>query len=412
MNHEQYQAAFSQVGPSREATERALDLPRTAQLRRVGRPRLGVVLTAAVLAILLLTGGVFAASRWVSVRSAEEPHQPTLHEIDSPEPVETLPPIRQVLELEHPDVQTYLGFTLPDSYKSWADELNCRVLRKQMEYDKTLSAVPAEIQLNGVYKRYYGVDADGDWLTVEVLANPWLSTTGYFTTVTGGFELVREETISGFETVWVKYDGGAWGPSWHILCRNETYACVLMVSSTKSFEAAAQVIPNLTLVDTRVPMENHLNTYFALRQPELGEGWRFDHGISMERELLTARLESPDTDLSSLFVQLDLFNPETEATVHIALNRGVCDAVSPGETVLEELEINGLPAVLAENNGIPHLRIVNDEPCYQIELSVAPHIVDKDVKIALMKEVALALEVVHVGVTEQGPREFGPFAVG
>ena len=45
-------------------------------------------------------------------------------------------------------------------------------------------------------------------------------------------------------------------------------------------------------------------------------------------------------------------------------------------------------------------------------MTVNPHIVDKDVKISLMKEFAPALEVVHVGVREQGPREFGPFAVG
>ena len=410
MNNDQYQSAFSWVEPSQEATERALDLARTKQVRGVGRPRLGTVLVAAILAVVLLTGGVFAASRWVSVRSAEELQQPTLHEMDSPEPVETLAPIRQVLELEHPDVQTYLGFTLPDSYKSWADTLNCLVLRNQMEYDRTLSAVPAEIQLNGVYKRYYGIDADGDLLTVEVLANPWLSTTSYF--ATGGFELVKEESISGFETAWVEYVGGAWGPSWHIFCRNEANACVLLVSSTKSFDAAAQVIPDLTLVDTGVPMENRLNTYFALRQPELGEGWELDISISMERELLNARLEAPDTDLSSLFTQINLYDTAKEAQVHVELNRGVCDAVYQSETVLEELEINGLPAVLVENSGDPILRIVNEKAGYQIELTVNPRIVDRDVKIALIKEVAPVLEVVHVGVTEQGPREFGPFAVG
>ena len=409
MNKEQYQSAFSWVEPSREATERALDQARRERVHSAGRPRLGTVLVAAILVTVLLAGGVFAASRWISVRSAAELQQPSLHEKDSPEPAETLPPIRQLLELEHPDVQTYLGFTLPDSYKNRANTLECHALQDQMEYDKKLSELPAEIRLDGVYTRFFGIDADGAWLTVEVLGSPWLSTDSYFTT--GSFELVREESLNGFETAWVEYNGGAWGPSWHIFCRNEANACALLVSSTKSFDAAAEVIPDLTLVDTGVPMENALNRYFALRQPELGEGWKLDYSINMERELLNAKLEAPDTDLSSLFVQLNLFNPEKEAQVHVELDRGVSDFVYQGETVLEELEINGLPAVLVENNGDPILRISNDEAGYQIELMVNPRIVDRDVKIALMKELAPALEVVHVGVTDH-PREFMPFSVG
>lgn len=409
MNKEQYQSAFSWVEPSEAALERALEHAKPRERGR--RPRLGAVMLAAILAVLLLTGGVFAANRWVSVRGAEELRQPTLHEKDSPEPEETLAPIRQVLELEHPDVQTYMGFTLPESYKSWANTPDCIALRNQMEYDKKLSAVPAEIQLNGVYKRYYGIDADGVLLTVEVLGNPWLSASSYFTT-TGSFELVREEFINGFETAWVEYQGGAWGTSWHIFCRNETNACAILVSSTKSFDAAAEVVRDLTLVDTGVPMENRLNQYYALRQPELGEGWKLDYGISMERDLLNAKLEAPDTDLSNLYAQINLYNPAKKASVHVVLNRGVCDPVYQGETVLEELEINGLPAVLVENNGDPILRITNGEAGYQIVLSVNPRVVDKDVKIALIKEFAPALEVVHVGVREQGPREFGPFAHG
>ena len=410
MNKDQYQSAFSWVEPSQEATEQALNLARTREVRSYGRPRLGTVLVAAILAMVLLAGGVFAATHWISVRGAEELQQPSLHEKDSPEPVETLAPIQQVLELEHPDVQTYLGFTLPDSYRSWANTLECHALQKQMEYDKKISELPAEIQLNGVYTRYYGIDADGAWLTVEVLGSPWLSTSSYFTT--GSFELAREESVNGFETAWVEYKGGAWGTSWHIFCRNEANACALLVSSTKSFEAAAEVVRDLTLVDTGVPMENRLNQYYALREPELGEGWKLGYGISMERELLNAKLEAPGTDLSTLYAQINLYNAENKAQVHIELNQGVCDPVYQGESVLEELEINGLPAVLVENNGDPILRITNEEAGYQIVMTVNPHIVDKDVKISLMKEFAPALEVVHVGVREQGPREFGPFAHG
>lgn len=408
MNKEQYQSAFSWVTPSEAALERALNQAKPREKGR--RPRLGALMLAAILAVLLLTGGVFAAAHWVSIRSAEDLQQPTLHEIDGPEPAETLAPIQQLLELEHPDVQTYLGFTLPDSYRSWANSPECHSLQNQMQYDKKLSALPAEIVLNNVYTRYYGIDADGAWLTVEVLGSPWLSASSYFTR--GSFELVKEEPINGFETAWVKYTGGAWGPSWHIFCRNEANACAVLVSSTKSFEAAAQAVLDLTLVDTGVPMENQLGNFFALALPELDEDWVPDYSISMERTLLNARLEAPDTDLGSLYTQINLYNSACKASVRVQINRGQHAAVYNGERVLEETELIGLPAVLVENNGTPILRLFNENANYLIELEVTPDIIDRDTQIALMKELAARLEVVRVGVTEQAPREFMPFSVG
>ena len=60
MNREQYQAAFSWVEPSEAALERAVE---QAKPHGKERPRTGTVVLAAVLSVLLLSGGVFAASR-------------------------------------------------------------------------------------------------------------------------------------------------------------------------------------------------------------------------------------------------------------------------------------------------------------------------------------------------------------
>lgn len=408
MNKERYQAAFSWVEPSEAALEQTMN--QASVQKRTRKPRLGAIMLAAVFSVSLLTGGVFAAVHWFSIHGAEDYKTPPILEKDSPTPVESQAPVQQILELSHPEVQSYVGFTLPASYQDRANYAECCKLTSQLEYDGKLDAIPAEMDLDGVFSRYFGTDADGNWLTVEVQGSPWLSRDSYFTQ--GSFEVEQEQTINGLETAWIHYTGASWGESWHLFCRSEASDCVLIVSSTASFEAAAQALQDLTLVDTHIPVENHQNDFYALRQPELGAEWSMIFSIDVSRELLNARLEDPDTDLSALFNTVQLEQKEKNVYLAATIRRDYHNAAEPGETILQEMDINGLPAVLLRSDGLPYLRLYNETEKYAIELHSFKNLPSEDVLIPLLEEAAEKLEVTRIGVVKQAPFEFSPFSVG
>ena len=86
--------------------------------------------------------------------------------------------------------------------------------------------------------------------------------------------------------------------------------------------------------------------------------------------------------------------------------------VSPGETVIREMDCNGLPAALIESDGSPFLRLSNQEENYWIELYSFQTEPDEEVLIPLLEEAVSKLEVVRIGVAELAPFEFSPFSVG
>ena len=406
MNKEQYQSAFSWVEPSEAALEKAMA---HAKLYRK-RPRVSTVLLAAALSVLLLTGGVFAATRWFTIRGAEELQTAPRKEIDGPVQAEPQAPARQLLELSHPDVQSYVGFTLPEAYHSMADMANCLDLSALMEHDQMRSALPAGTSLDGVFSRYFGVDSEGKLLTVEVQGSPTLSRDCYFTR--GSFTVEKEEVENGFETAWIVYTDPDGAVSWHIFCHSEASNCVLIASSTKSFDEADQAVQDLQLVDTRIQMDQHRNDSYALRQSELGEGWETVFSISVASELMNATLEDPELNLNKLYKNVQLAKKSDDVYISVIIQRGKHAPVSAGETVIREMDCGGLPAVLLRSDGLPFLRLYNVEENYWIELHSFQTVPDEAVLIPLLEEVASKLEVVRIGVAEQAPFEFAPFSVG
>ena len=63
MTKEQYREAFSKIQPSKEAVDRLLEIPKEHPKRRVSI-RLGALIAAAAVVILLLGGTVYAISHW------------------------------------------------------------------------------------------------------------------------------------------------------------------------------------------------------------------------------------------------------------------------------------------------------------------------------------------------------------
>lgn len=407
MNKEQYQSAFSWVEPSDAALERAMEQAKPHGRRR---PRVGTVVLAAALSVLLLSGGVFAASRWLTIRAAEELQTASNKAVDGPVQPEAQATARQLLELSHPDAQSYVGFTLPEAYHEMADEANCLELSALMEHDQKRSVLPSETSLDGVFSRYYGVDADEALLTVEVQGSPTLSRDSYFTR--GSFTVEKEAIENGFETAWIVYTDAEGRVSWHVFCHSEASDCVLIASSTKSFAEADQAVRDLCLVDTRIPMERHQNDCYALREPELGDGWETIFTISVEKELLNASLQESDMELDSLYRNVQLAQKEADVYISVTLNQGKIIPVFDGETVIRETSCGGLPAVLLRSDGLPYLRVYNTEEGYWIELHSFVNEPDEDILIPLLEETASKLEVVRIGVAEEAPFEFSPFSVG
>lgn len=408
MNKEKYQSAFSWVAPSDAAMERAIN---QADIKRRARPRLGMAPLAAALAVVLLTGSVFAAASWIRLRGAEDLQTQPLVEKDSPVPQETLASVNQVLELSPPGGQTYVGFTLPKAYHARANTRECHWLRDQLAYDQKLDALPADVELGGVLSRYYGTDADGNWLTIEILGSPTLSRDSYFTR--GSFTVEKEETVNGYETAWITYTDGSRGESRHLFCKSVDGACVLMISSTSSFDAALQALESLTLVETGIPMDSQSKQSFALCPPELGEDWILrDDSVSAERYLLNATLADQNTDLSARYLLMYIENKSTGAIVSVRLNHFTHEPVHQEEKLIRELEFLGLPAVLVESDESPVLRLYNESDNYCIQLEVIPRDMDWDAAVSLMEEVASKLEVVSIGIAEEAPMEFAPFSVG
>lgn len=406
MNKEKYQSAFSWVAPSDAAMERAIN---QADIKRRARPRLGMAPLAAALAVVLLTGSVFAAASWIRLRGAEDLQTQPLAEKDSPVPQETLASVNQVLELSPPGGQTYVGFTLPKAYHARANTREFHWLRDQLAYDQKLDALPADVELGGVLSRYYGTDADGNWLTIEILGSPTLSRDSYFTR--GNFTVEKEETVNGYETAWITYTDGSWGESRHLFCKSVDGACVLMISSTSSFDAAVQALKDLTLVDTRIPMDRQ-DAVYALRLSALGSDWEAVYAASVERELMNAALEAPETDLSALFDNVQLQNRAENLSVYVTIYRGKHEPDEPGERVVRELICGGLPAVVTKQEDTTCLQLYDAAADHTIEVRCTQTERSDEALLALLKEAASGLELVRIGIVNDGPMEFFPFSVG
>ena len=107
MTKEEYRAAFSKLQPSREAVDRLLAIPEEQPKRR--RPiRLGSMIAAVAIVILMLGGTVYAVTNWFRLSDASQIEDPNQSDTGTP----SQPAPQHAIELEDSNEGNYIGFTL------------------------------------------------------------------------------------------------------------------------------------------------------------------------------------------------------------------------------------------------------------------------------------------------------------
>lgn len=407
---EDYQAAFSWVEPSQEALDRALELALEPAGRR--RPRLGTLLVAAIGVLVLLTGGVFAASRWLSLEDAAWMEREPVLEKDAPEQPEQAPAPQKIIQMSGQTQQNYLGFTLPEAYRDRADQLNCWMLRAKLETDQLLDRLPEATDLEGVYLRYYGADAEGGLLTVELSTDTGLGQRAYFTR--GSFEVTKEGSINGLEASWIVHTDAQGAKSWHLFCRSQEPAGVLIFSSNRSFAAAEEAAKAVRLVDSGVALDPlNVGLFYGVRRPQAPEGMVFAETAALDRELLNTKLTDPDQDLSQLYRSLYALRSGTGERLDFNLHqpsRGLKE--DPLNFTVDKIgEINGHEAWwCTDRDGWTELRIYfAQEHCVLVVFASAEEMENHPDE---LEAYAAGLELVPIGVEREQPLEFNGFAVG
>ena len=417
MEREEYQRAFSWLEPSQEAVEAAMHPKAGREARR--RPRLGTVLIAAVLAVVLLTGTAFAANQfhWFSLGSGETCTYPVNTDPEAFGKDENLPPDPQgLLRFDDVHAEHYIGFTLPASYEAEKDALNCWLLQ------------------GGLYRRYYRnpdtTDPASPLLTVEIL-NTELSKllTRYPT------ETVKEELLNGFETVWVQVNGSPDGRTQYCLFqKNEDLGCVAAVTSTLSFADAEQAARDMVYADSGIPIptEKALIRY-GFRPIEPSEGWRVDYHDSQADhwQVANATLADPDQDLTAAWVSAYLYCEEETRHSHIGIgmteNLDRFENSAPVERgeLLKTGTLCGHEArwVLGAN-GKMIIQVYFPEYRLQLEANAGYHDLDPatgrvladqpadEAQVQEAERLLESIEIVPIPIAEEAPVDFMPFVVG
>lgn len=410
MRRNEYQNAFSKIEPPEALIDAALASQKSHGSRR--GIHLGTMLLTAAFTVALLVGTAFAAVhfQWFSIDGAERIVEPT-YDAEAIGKMDSLPSAPQkLLSLEGEPSDSYIGFTLPESYLEGQDSRNCWMLG------------------NGLYRRYYRnpapSDADSPLLTVEIVYDA-----NYLTRYPA--EVVKEDDLNGMQTVWIKLDSSADGrPQYCLFQRNEELACFAMIASTTSFEEAEQAAMDLRYQDSGIPIEQQEDLlYYGFRL-----GWEPENMTLDSRMVMADRWYFANATLrdESLDLRNILLGCNWVSTDEVSCNIGVWivagqTAPTPVEngTPIKTGTISGHEARWVQRYGSQRNIIQISFPEEQVLLFAQiscwkknpatgeiEEIAAEDAYIKIAERILESAELVPVAIAEPAPADFTPFAVG
>ncbi|MBR3076868.1 MAG: hypothetical protein IKH07_02990 [Oscillospiraceae bacterium] len=421
MTKEEYCAAFSRLQPSQEAVDRLLAISEEAQPKTKRPIRFAALLAAAVLALLLLGGTVYAISHWFRLSAeptlTERPHK----EVDGPtQPTD--PPKPQVgIEIEDAGSGNYVGFTLDGFSIPGADTRGTNSMQSWLDYHGLAQDAALPGKAEGAYQRYYAAAPDGELLCVEVLDSTGIGYRSYFTRYEA--ELVREGTFNGLEIVWLRIVEPGLGDTWHLFCRDAALGCTLVVSSSRDFARCEEVAEHLTLVDTGVPIRlSDTKTVFGLGLVELPEGFRYWENVPLSVELLNAAPADPGQNLTALW-RSQILSRKDGSNLSISVRGERFDYTkSQSATLIKTGELNGHAARWYRNINYTDPSLTTQGPPSTIlviwyeelgcEVEIWASQEETELHPGELEEIAAMLEPVPVVLTEEAPVEFHGLAQG
>lgn len=410
MRRNEYQNAFSKIEPPKALIDAALASQKSHGSRR--GIHFGTMLLTASFTVALLVGTAFAAVhfQWFSIDGAERIVEPT-YDAEAIGKMDSLPPAPQkLLSLEGEPSDSYIGFTLPESYLEGQDSRNCWMLG------------------NGLYRRYYRnpapSDADSPLLTVEIVYDA-----NYLTRYPA--EVVKEDDLNGMQTVWIKLDSSADGrPQYCLFQRNEELACFAMIASTTSFEEAEQAAKDIRCLDSGIPIaQTEDELYYGFRLGWEPENMTLDSRMAMADRwyLANATLRDESLDLQDVLLSSNwVFEGAKMCNIGVWIVAGQ-SAPAPVEngTVYKTGTICGHEARWVRGYGGKSVIIQILFPDEQVQLCAKISAFEEDPSTGEIKEVTAeevdiqiaerlleSAELVPVAVAEPAPTEFFPFAVG
>lgn len=327
MNHEEYQNAFSKLEPSRSLVDAVLS---PKQNYRTGRGiRVGNVLLVTILTVTILVGVVFAAVhfQWFRISDAESIVQPT-HDAEAGGKDAYIPPEpHNLLTLEGEQPESYIGFTLPESYLDKQDTLNCRMLK------------------DGLYQRYYQnpdpTNPDSPLLTVEIVFDG-----NYLTRYPS--EIVKEDNLNGIQTVWLRLDNASGkGSTYCLFQHNEKLDCYAVIASTVGFEEAEKVAWDLCFEDSGIAIEQMEDQVFhGFRMNWTPKDMMLDTRTLMadRSPLANAILHEESMDLNEIYLGCRFYqeNEISHCGVGVGIEEGLTDMTPiKNGTVYKTGTING-----------------------------------------------------------------------
>ena len=410
MKQNDYYEAFSQIDLSPAARERLLDIPGEAP-KRARSLRWGTLAAAAVLAVLMLTGAVYAAVNWFQLRDGSQIEDPD--QTESGEPSRPAP--RNEIKLEDTGEGNYIGFTLNGwSLPDRRDGVNNITLKGVTENRQPGSQASLNTKALGeVYTQYFPISRDMEMLCVQVLDRDGLNYRTYFTRYET--ELVKEGTVNGMETVWLLIKGmvmeSGVEDTYHLFCHSEELHCTLVVSSNRGFARCEEALSHLTLVDSGVPIRREALTIGGLRLEEIPDGLEIDWD---DTELLGDSMngwerKDPDADLSGVYGRLELVRPTDGLgiTLHAYDTYVDYDHVS-GFTRSRAGTLNGHEVIWYDaGEGIELIYRYEDGTQAVLYADGRGPEVE-----ALLEELATQVDLVTMDLIQRGPLEFYGFAQG
>lgn len=306
---QEYQNAFASIKPSEQAVEAALDYAKAP--RRTGRPALRIALVAAVIA--LLVGSVYGVSQWIRFRAADEFPTASHAEQDTVFPEETWPAPQTVMEFDAQKGSTYIGFMLPDSYAENADPVSSYSLELLFREKGVDGATLDKETLSKAYAHYRSKDDAPNLLAIEVLDNGATDYRAYFSRY--DIRVEQEGEIAGMDGMWI-YTKVFDLDTYNLFLKSEPNGCIVVVSSTASFEAAEQAARDLALVDSGAPVVNaYDDMVYAVKLREAPpEGLTVWETAAMDKMLEGSEIADPALDLTELYDSHTLSRPGLEGS--------------------------------------------------------------------------------------------------
>ena len=410
MKQNNYYEAFSQIDLSPAARERLLDIPGEAP-KGTRSLRWGTLAAAAVLAVLMLSGVVYAAANWFQLRDGSQIEDPA--QMENVEPSRPAP--QNEIKLEDTGEGNYIGFTLngwsmPDRWEG----INNITLKGVTENRQPGSQASLNTEALGeLYTQYFPISRDMEMLCVQVLDRDGLNYRTYFTRYET--ELVKEGTMNGMETVWLLIKGvvteSGVEDTYHLFCHSEALHCTLVVSSNRSFDRCEEALSHVTLVDSGVPIRREALTVGGLRLPEIPEGFEIDWEFTelLETSMPGWERKDPDADLSGVYGRLELVRPADGLgiTIHAYDTYVDYDRVS-GFTRNRAGTLNGHEVLWYDaGEGIELVYRYEDGTQAVLYADGSGPEVE-----ALLEELATQIELVTMDLIQGGPLEFYGFAQG